>query len=238
MPTRYVRDDLLQADAEFARYGEMLSLLNDDALSHWLARFKRSTGEIQQRITACRQAHADSRGAAHQRLSSEISHLEAYLEQLSALLAPFGQVSPPEAMGTYAGLRVGLAEHTDITGYNTNAHRDWCWGARENAQALAIVSSLLANSSDEPIEKVLVLGAGAGRLAFDVHQSLAPMTTLALDINPLLVAIAHTVSSGAELHLTEFPAAPRDPLEVGFRNELALAANAPRPRSGLRFAVG
>ncbi len=237
MPTRYVRDDLLQPEAEFSRYGEILSLLSKDALAHWLARFKRSAGEIQQRRDACQQAQATSAGATRARLSAEVEQLGEYLAQLSEILSPFGQIEPPANTGSYAGLRVGLAEHTDITGYNTNVHRDWCWGCNENEQSLAIVRELLANRSAEPIEKVLVLGCGAGRLAFDVHQTLAPMTTLALDINPLLIAVAHAVSSGEKPHMSEFPAAPRSPTELGYRNVLALPAEAPRPRSGLRFAV-
>lgn len=238
MPTRTVRDDLLLPDAKFTRYGDVLSLLSEDALSLWLARFKRSASEIAQRRIACAQAHAESSGAPRDRLASEVAHLDDYLAQLSDILAPFGDIEPPSSPGSYAGLRVGLAEHTDITGYNTNAHRDWCWGDRENADSLAIACELLAERSDEPIEKVLVIGCGAGRLAFDVHQTLAPMTTLALDINPLLIALAHAISTGHKVHLTEFPAAPRSPSELGFKNELVLDANAARPRSGLRYAVG
>lgn len=237
MPTRTIRDDLLLPDAELSRQGAIVSLLSNDALAHWLARFKRSAGEIQQRRDACQQVIATSSGAAKTRLAAEIAHLDAYLAQLSTILSPYGEIKPPEKTGSYAGLRVGLAEHTDITGYNTNIHRDWCWGEAENAQSLAIVSALLSSRGDEPLEKVLVLGCGAGRLAFDIHQSLAPMTTLALDINPLLIAVAHAVSGGETLQLTEFPAAPRSASELAFNNTLTLDARSARPRSGLRYAV-
>jgi ubiquinone/menaquinone biosynthesis C-methylase UbiE len=55
---------------------------------------------------------------------------------------------------------------------------------------------------------VLVLGAGAGRLAYDVHTNIDCSSTTALDFNPLLVLIAQAVASGETLNLYEFPIAP------------------------------
>ena len=54
----------------------------------------------------------------------------------------------------------------------------------------------------------LVLGSGAGRLAYDLHVHHRPQVTYALDSNPLLSLIAHSMFTGEDLEFTEFPRAP------------------------------
>ena len=56
---------------------------------------------------------------------------------------------------------------------------------------------------------MLVLGAGAGRLAYDLHQALKPPLTVALDFNPLFLLAASRILAGPPLELYEFPIAPR-----------------------------
>lgn len=55
---------------------------------------------------------------------------------------------------------------------------------------------------------VLVLGSGAGRLAYDIHTELNCTSTVAMDFNPLLMLVAKAVTSGKKLSLYEFPIAP------------------------------
>ena len=55
---------------------------------------------------------------------------------------------------------------------------------------------------------MLVLGAGAGRLAYDIHSKLNCTSTVAMDFNPLLMMVAKAVTSGKKLSLYEFPIAP------------------------------
>ena len=57
--------------------------------------------------------------------------------------------------------------------------RDWAWGEPENTRLAALVARLVGRK----IDLLAVYGAGAGRLAFDVHTSLSPNCTLALDVN-------------------------------------------------------
>jgi hypothetical protein len=54
-----------------------------------------------------------------------------------------------------------------------------------------------------------VLGAGAGRLGYDLHMRTAAPLTAVLDFNPLLLIIADRVTRGETLELYEFPLAPR-----------------------------
>jgi hypothetical protein len=70
-----------------------------------------------------------------------------------------------------------------------------------------------------------VLGAGAGRLAYDFHQRTAATLTVAFDFNPLLSIVAKLVTGGERLELYEFPLAPRSAAEQAILRTL----NAPQP---------
>jgi hypothetical protein len=54
-----------------------------------------------------------------------------------------------------------------------------------------------------------VLGAGAGRLAYDVHMQCGPPLTISADFNPLLLFVTRDVTQGGLVELYEFPIAPR-----------------------------
>ncbi|HKQ71928.1 MAG TPA: hypothetical protein VJT73_21435, partial [Polyangiaceae bacterium] len=81
--------------------------------------------------------------------------------------------------------------------------RDWGWDAgahAENERAAAMVADV---AEGKPLGTTLVLGAGACRLAYDVHQRLGASETVVLDLDPLLFVFAHKIVRGAKIHLTE-----------------------------------
>jgi hypothetical protein len=81
---------------------------------------------------------------------------------------------------------------------------------------------------------LLVLGAGAGRLAYDLHQTLRPALTVAVDLNPLLTYVGYRVCLGDVVELTEFPLAPLTAEQAAIPRSL----KAPEPaRPGLLFAL-
>ena len=95
--------------------------------------------------------------------------------------------------------------------------RDWAWEAAaadatesENQAAWRRVeTALLASGGTASLGKVLVLGAGAGRLSWDLHRHCQPDLSLAVDFNPLLTYIAHhLVHHRAQLAFTEVYANP------------------------------
>ena len=111
-------------------------------------------------------------------------------------------------------------------------HRDWVWGDAENSAALQLVREL---AEGEPLGRLVMPGAGAGRLAWDVHEALGPELTLGLDLNPLLSLVAQRVSAGGEVALHEFPVAPRSDSDVALARTLR-APHAACP--GLSFVLG
>jgi uncharacterized protein YbaR (Trm112 family) len=151
--------------------------------------------------------------------------------RLRALLAPLGIDAPAATHETYLALRTRLPVDQGLTTYYSNVHRDWVWGDEENAASHAIVAERLHGA---PPGKTLVLGAGAGRLAYDVHQKNGAPLTVALDFNPLLLLIAQRVTGGGALELYEFPLAPLD-LE---HQALLRTLGAPAPaRAGLHYVL-
>ena len=80
---------------------------------------------------------------------------------------------------------------------------------------------------------MLVLGAGAGRLAYDVHMQTTARTTVALDFNPLLSIVADRVTRAETHRALRVPdrAARADAAVLR-----TLAAPAPA-RAGLVFVV-
>jgi hypothetical protein len=109
-----------------------------------------------------------------------------------------------------------------------NVFRDWAWGDRENELARALVERLRPG----PLGRLAVYGAGAGRLAVDVHRTLGATRTFALDLNALPLLIADRVTAGETLELDEYPVAPVSTADAVVRQKLR-CADPPPP--GLTF---
>jgi SAM-dependent methyltransferase len=161
-------------------------------------------------------------------LSSTVARLDAQMELARALVAEIDAIvvvaigppaDRPERVPSFQPLR---SMHLAL--------RDWGWpDTDENARALALVERVIAG----PLGRTLVVGAGACRLAYDLHRSHAS-STVAIDIDPFILLLAEKVLSGAEVPLTE---AYVDAPELG-RLCAARTLRAPeRPREGLCLLV-
>jgi hypothetical protein len=105
-----------------------------------------------------------------------------------------------------------------------NLHRDWSWGGAENSASLETITSLLPPGY--AVGKLLVPGAGACRLAYDLHQQLKPEATIATEVNPLLFLCAKRILSGGTLNLYELPSLPVDSASYAVKRELRAPAGA------------
>lgn len=186
------------------------------------------------------------------RLERRLEAVEAHRRALRQLLAPLGVQSREGSFESHLALRTRLPLDQGLNTYYANVHRDWCWGAAENDASLAQIRSVAGASGklaggpgaaaagelgDVPgsgeLGDVLVLGAGACRLAYDLHRELGARRTVALDFNPLLLRVADAVVRGRSLELYEFPIAPKSLEDVAVLRTLA----APEPISDGFFLV-
>jgi hypothetical protein len=81
--------------------------------------------------------------------------------------------------------------------------RDWAWSGGnddENQRALAAIRRV---SHQQALGRILVLGAGACRLAYDLHVHGGGTDTSVVDIDPYLLLIAEAVIRGVDVTLTE-----------------------------------
>lgn len=178
------------------------------ALGEWRLRQQRLITELRQEASQQREALARTTGAAaRNRLKFKAAGLEDHARRLAALLAPLGVEEAAPALETQRALGTPLPDAAGLAAYYVNVHRDWCWGTEENEASLEAVMASLEPAAPQ---RVLVLGAGAGRLAYDIHQRLAPRVVVALDVNPLFGLLARRLYAGGRVELYEFPIAPRD----------------------------
>lgn len=173
----------------------------------------------------------DLRPPTRSRLERHLEGTEAQRRALMQLLAPLDVAPDDSVFESHLALRTRLPSDQGLYTYEANVHRDWCWGEAENAASLEQIRAVAPESPGN----VLVLGAGAGRLAYDLHQALGPARTIALDFNPLLALVADTVARGETLELWEFPLAPRTAEDVAVPRRLAAPA---RVRDGFHLVLG
>ncbi|HLT92244.1 MAG TPA: class I SAM-dependent methyltransferase [Woeseiaceae bacterium] len=190
-----------------------------------LSRLARDAQSLREELAA-----GTLRPLTRQRLEKLLTATEAQRRALVELLAPL-DVTPDDAvLESHLALRTRLPLDQGLNTYYANVHRDWCWGEAENAAALAEIRAFVPQAAGD----VLVPGAGAGRLAFDLHHALGPARTVAVDFNPLLALVAATVTRGDALELYEFPIAPRTLEDVAVARRLA----APHPaRDGFHLVL-
>jgi SAM-dependent methyltransferase/uncharacterized protein YbaR (Trm112 family) len=159
--------------------------------------------------------------------------LQAHSDQLSTLLEPLEPGAGTASYESYLALRTRLPADQGLNTYYANIHRDWAWGEEENNASLDQVRAVAKDGTS--FGSVLVLGAGAGRLAYDIHMQLDCERTLAFDFNPMLLLIAKAMTDGDTLPMYEFPIAPRTLEDDAVLRELT----APEPvRDGFHLILG
>jgi ubiquinone/menaquinone biosynthesis C-methylase UbiE len=234
-----VASEALRCDAcgtNYPRLGPLPWLFRDpDAvLGEWRNRLTLYLEELAQDERLARADLADPSllAAARPRLMRLADAYAGQRERVAELLAPLALGATPAALATQRALGTRVPQHQDLHSYYTNLHRDWAWGGEENARSAELVGRALAARHGH---RLLVLGAGACRLAYDLHQNAPLALTVALDINPLLLLVGERVLSGGALELYEFPIAPRSAADQAVLRTLKAPAPA---REGLELVFG
>ena len=140
-------------------------------------------------------AEPDVGGATRTRLQALARALAEQVADIAAVLVPaIGDPRPPH--GTVA-LPRGAGD------YMSCLFRDWGWSNghdEENARSLAAIRRV---TREQDLGRMLVLGAGGCRLAYDLHVQSGATETAVIDVDPFLLVIAEAVIRGADVSLTE-----------------------------------
>ncbi len=167
------------------------------------------------------------------RLKKQLQATHEHRNTLREMLEPVDVQSSSASYESYLALRTRLPADQGIANYYTNIHRDWSWGKTENERSLEQIRSI--SDGGKSLGNTLVLGAGACRLAYDIHMHLDTDQCVAMDFNPLLLLIAKTLIEGNEQPLYEFPLAPKTLDDFAVLRQLS----APRQvRDGFHLVLG
>jgi SAM-dependent methyltransferase/uncharacterized protein YbaR (Trm112 family) len=204
----------------------------------WRARyngFLHASSAEQLRLTHALNETRRSKNAVA-RINQLVQAREAQRRQIVDLLGPLklGAARAEPVLDRTGALHRKLPHRAGLTSYYDNLFRDWSWENGENESLAECVRRVLLHRPAFKAGKLLTLGAGAGRLSYDLHRRYSPELSVALDWNPLLTFVASRVIHGDKIALHEFPIAPLD--KASFAVARACAAPEPLPAGDGRFA--
>ena len=209
--TRLTGDACLSCRIDFPSVGGIPWLMPEPrlALTEWRGRLHHLLTHYT--AEAARQRSALAGGNIGSLTRARVEKVAAALDDQAArireLMQPLGIGRRTEAHAVHVALGTELPLNQGLSTYYPNLHRDWCWGEAENRASLDAINACLPGGTAPP--RVLVLGSGACRLAYDLHIGRGPRLTVALDFNPLFMLAAARIVTGNALELYEFPIAPR-----------------------------
>ena len=235
-----IGEDTLRCDAckvDFPRVAGMPWLFAepDASLGEWRNRLHFAVEKLSHDVSrlGVEEKNKDLRPLTARRIERHRKSLESHQRKLKRLLSPIDMRSRSANYESLLALRTRLPVDQGLQTYYPNIHRDWAWGDEENRASLNQLRAVLHDNAE--LGDVLVIGAGAGRLAYDLHMEMDAKRTVAFDFNPMLMLVAKAVAEGETLPMYEFPIAPRS-----FEDDVVLRKlSAPAPvREGFHFVLG
>ncbi len=139
--------------------------------------------------------------------SSRLQQISAAnLVNLNTLIHLFQDMGiQQESAKIYEAFSLKISSRQNLLSYGENIFRDWVWGASEIESDLRHAERLL---SGRAYEKILTLGAGAGRFSVELHRQLKPALSVITDINPLFLFLLNKILAGETVKFDEKSFAP------------------------------
>ena len=168
----------------------------------------------QRQLELLRTARASAFAASQPRLDALAEAIEGQVGALGALFEQVGvSPLPPPRRAPPFNPHMGYVQLL----------RDWAWS--DDAQNSEAARAMVQHGADAQWGDVLVLGAGAGGLAAELHGRVAKRT-VALDLNPLPLLVFDRLCAGVDVDLWEFPAYPSQPGAWAIRHRLGRPGHA------------
>lgn len=193
-----------------------------NSLLDWGAKLNHFQQTLLKEISELEVAIKTAEGAAHDRIECLLLAKKDFLMEITTLLEPITRTKVA-ALEHYNALLDRAPTTQNLLSYEANIYRDWQWGDEENELSLKLVLEF----APENLGKLCVLGAGACRLALDIHQQAKPELTVATDINPLFLLAVNKLLSNESFFLTEFPLHPKLTDYVAIKHQMKALENAP-----------
>ena len=148
----------------------------DASLGEWRNRLHFSLQQLaneSQRIQA-ELAADDVPSLTRKRLERQVKAVDEHRKLLRNILEPVDIRSLQAKYESYLALRTRLPIDQGIQTYYSNIHRDWCWGDTENEASVSEIKKIISegDGDSDALGDTLMLGAGACRLAYDIHMQL------------------------------------------------------------------
>jgi SAM-dependent methyltransferase/uncharacterized protein YbaR (Trm112 family) len=196
----------------------------DAWLTAWRRQLDTFDGQVRQTARLLDEARAapDLLSATALRLDTFRAATASLRDELFGLLdAPLALHAPRVAAPSIDDDR----EARPLTHYLDLVFRDWAWEPAEGGGEVDVaLAELEAIAGPAPLGRVLVLGAGACRLPYELHRRGRASRTVALDVDVLLLAAARAIIAGEPLALTEAPAEANDLEALAMRHMLTAPA--------------
>lgn len=171
----------------------------------WAAKLQRFRDETTGELASLDRALAADGSMRSTR--DRVARLRAGSERLGRQV--FGLLEPFAFAGSEVSARLPrdrIPSRQHFSSYLETVFRDWCWGEDEIRTTLGLLESLLGGAPAEC--HALVLGGGAGRLAYELARLGDWGSVIQLDINPLLSRVGALLARGESIVLTEMPRMP------------------------------
>ena len=204
---------------------------NFSAFLQWSIKFENFKISRLQTIDQLQKAEntVDLNVLTQNRLALQKKAYQNQLSQIETLLSEFGFSKQQGNTQAILQHRVPSQQHFDS--YFKNIFRDWAWGEEENKIYSDCLKKLTLNKG-----KVLIVGGGAGRLAYDLAQQKPEVEIIQIDINPLLSLIAHKICNAETIELCEISQFPMSTNDVAISH--LLKTPTPVAPSQIQFVVG
>jgi SAM-dependent methyltransferase len=174
------------------------------------------------------------RKSAAARIEAQLQARDAQRKSVMDLLGPLALGVPRGSRLDRPGVLYPTPKKRDSPANLSDAiFRDWSWESGENDSLAECLRSVSRERRAFAPARMLTLGAGACRLAYDLHRGYTPRLSVAIDPNPLLLMVAARVIHGETVSLPEFPRAPLDKASFAVMRTCA----APMPLVDGRFAL-
>lgn len=154
------------------------------------------------------------------RVAEALVHERKVIRDFAELL---GEPSPAEKPSSNLPIQLLEADKQAVIECDEHVFRDWVWGQEEVDRLRAFAERMVP----ERIDTLAVYGVGAGRLAVDVHRSLRPSRTFALDWSPLALWAAARLLRGEALERFELPLWPNRDEDVVVKRKISYSEPVP-----------